>query len=412
MKIAVIGLGYVGLTVLGAAAGTGHEVYAYELNESVIQKTQNMIMSDEHLTDGYLLLRIRENTERVHISNEYDDNLKMANVKFICVDTINVPAAIQMVSPFVKENDVVIVESTIEVEIADMMRDLIELHTSFKCGENLHFALVPERVMENKLLQNFECMPRPIGTTNRDSFNKVKAIYEQLGVEGKMQYTDFRHATAAKDFENAFRFAEISIANEFADICRENGLDYKTIQKLVNVKGHDMGYNQLLDSGIGIGGPCIPMAADIVARLDWENANLLRTAIEMNLGRPKSIASAILGLLKERLGELEGKKIAFLGATYRPNGADTRDSPAAEILTIMADEITPIYIYDPLYQNNSEAVKNLEPSEIEERFHAVVVLVGHDNFKDLSMMKSLFFIDVTGVVKKYPKKARRIKLQV
>jgi UDP-N-acetyl-D-mannosaminuronate dehydrogenase len=69
-------------------------------------------------------------------------------------------------------------------------------------------------------------------------------------------------------------------------------------------------------------------------------------------------------------------------------------------------------MYDPLYNNGSEVVLKLEPAEIGEEFEAVVILVGHDNFRDLSMMQCNFFIDVTGVVKKYPKKARCMKLQV
>lgn len=412
MKIAVLGLGMVGLTVVGAAANAGFEVYAYELDEKVIQKTQEMITSDKHLTDGYLLYKIRENMQLVHFSNVYDENLKLANVKFICVDTINVPSAIQMLAPFIKKDDIVIVESTISIADCDLIKELAELNTGMKINYHFILAFVPERVMEGKLLQNFECMPRVIGTYDNGSFKMVKRIYEGLGVKGNIRYADPQHATAVKDMENAFRFIEISIANEFADICRERGLDYKKIQDLVNVKGHKMGHNQLLNSGIGIGGSCIPMAADIVARLNWDNANLLRTAIGMNLGRPQSIAGAILGMLKEKLEDFEGKKIAILGATYKPNGVDARDAPATDVIASLADAFESLYIYDPLYRNGNGVVKKIEPAEIEEEFDAVVILVGHDNFKDLSKMKCKFFLDLTGVVKKYPKGARRQRLQV
>jgi UDP-N-acetyl-D-mannosaminuronic acid dehydrogenase len=412
MKIAVIGLGYVGLTVVGAAASSGFEVHAYDLDELAIQKTQEMITSDNHLTDGYLLYKIRDNMQLVHFSNVYDENLKLANVKFICVDTINVPTAVQMLAPYIKKDDIVIIESTISVHDCGVMKTLIETCTGMEVNYHFILAFVPERVMEGSLLQNFESMPRVIGTYDNGSFKMIKRIYEGLGVKGKIQYTDPQHATAVKDMENAFRFVEISIANEFADICREKGLDYDKIKKLVNVKGHEMGYNQLLNSGIGIGGPCIPMAADIIAKMNWDNANLLRTAIEMNMGRPQSIANAILAMLKEKLEDFEEKKIAVLGATYRPNGVDARDAPATEVIASLATAIPSIHIYDPLYRNGEGVVKKLEPVEIEEEFDAVVILVGHDNFIDLSKMKCRFFIDLTGVVKKYPKGARRQRLQV
>ena len=412
MNIAIIGLGNVGLTIIGAAAEKGHMVYGYDLDESVIQKNQEMITSDKHFFDGYLLYTIREHMQNIHFSNVYDDNLKMCDVKFLCVDTINVPTAIQMLGPFIKKNDIVIVESTVNVKDCKTITDLVEVSSGLKVKMDFDFAFVPERVMEGHLLQNFERMPRPIGTDNRASFARVKKLYQSLGVQGKLQYTDMKHACASKDFENAFRFVEISIANEFADICRERGLDFEKIRKLVNVKGHGMGFNEILKSGIGIGGPCVPMAANMVAELDWDNSNLLCTAIEMNLGRSKSIAEAILALLKKHLGDLTGKKIAILGATYRPNGIDSRGSPAVEIITRLADVIEPIYVYDPFWPNNGKVVEKIEPSEIEGEFDAIVILVGHSFFKDLSMMKCKFFIDVTGVVKKYPKKAKRKKLHV
>jgi len=412
MKVGIIGLGYVGLTVTGAAVNAGHEVYAYELNEDVIHKTQEIIMSSKHMTDGYLLYTIRENMQLVHFSDVYDDNLRMTDVKFLCVDTLNVPSAIQMLGSFIKPNDIVIVESTIDFGTCDVIKQLIELSTEMVADEDFVFAFVPERVMEGKLLQNFESMPRPIGTSKFTSFKRVKKVYEDLGVEGELQYTDPLHAVASKTFENAFRFAEIALANEFADICREVGLDYSTIQKLVNVKGHEMGYNQLLNSGIGIGGPCIPMAADMVAKMDWNNSHILRTAIETNMGRPKSIALAVVSMLTKKLDGLEGKKIAILGATYKSNGVDNRDSPAIELLTILAQDIEPLYVYDPLWPNDSDLVQKIRPEEIKEEFDAVVILVGHNDFADLSMMKCMYFIDLTGVVKKYPKKARRERLQI
>ncbi len=412
MKVSVIGLGYVGLTVVGATANAGYEVYAYELSEDRIHKVQEMIMSDTHMVDGYLLFSIRENMQLVHFADIYDENLRMCDVKILCVDTINIPSAIQMLGPFIKPNDIVIVESTMDLGTCDTIRQLIELATGMIADKDFVFAFVPERVMEGKLLQNFERMPRAIGTSKYSSFKRVKKVYEALGVKGELQYTDPQHATAAKDFENAFRFIEIMIANEFADICREVGLEYSIIQKLVNVKGNEMGYNELLNSGIGVGGPCVPLAANLVAKMDWKNARLLRMAIELNMGRPYSLAQAIISLLKKRLGDLEDKKIAVLGATYRANGVDKRESLAVSILTILADEITPMNIYDPLWPNGSDLVQKMVPEDIEEEFDAVVILVGHNAFVDLSMMKCNYFIDLTGIVKKYPKKARRKKLQV
>ena len=411
MNIAVIGLGSVGLTVVGAASRAGHDVHAYELNEVAIQKAQDMILSETYSNDAYLFITLRAHLENIHFSSIYDENLRACDVKLICVDTINVKSAVQMLAPFIRPQDVVIIESTVSDRDCILIRELLEMLTQMKVKEDFILAFVPERVMEGALLENFESMPRPIGTYDVASYQIVKKVYEGLGVMGELKYTDPRHASAAKDFENAFRFVEISIANEFADICRENNLDFDKIRKLVNVKGHEMGYNELLQSGIGIGGPCIPMAADIVAKMNWENSDILRTAIELNMGRPISIADAILAILHKQFGSLDDKRIAVFGATYRPDGSDSRDAPATEIITRLSHEITPIYISDPLYKNGG-VVEKLYPNEIEEEFDAVVVLVGHGIFKDLSMMKCNFFIDVTGVVKKYPKGAKRKRLQV
>ena len=411
MKVAVIGIGYVGLTVVGAAANSGHEVYAYDLSDAKIHKTQEMIMSDNHMTDGYLLYTIRENMQLVHFSNSYDENLKIANVKFVCVDTINVPSAIQMLTPFINPDDIIIVESTIEVKTCKIVLDLLKLGTGMTPDKEFIVAFVPERVMEGRLLENFIEMPRAIGT-KKSSFRIVKKIYESLGVMSDLSWCKPKEAIASKIFENAFRFIEISIANEFADICRESGLDYSSIRKLINSKGHYLGCNEIMNSGIGIGGPCVPMAADMAANMDWKNSQLLRTAIELNMGRPHSIARAIVAILTERLGPLEDKMIAILGATYRPNGVDNRDSPAIEVLTNLANEMPNIHIYDPLWPNGSEMVQKLNPEEIEDEFDSVVILVGHWRFKDLSMMKCMHFLDLTGVVEKYPEKAQHQRLRV
>jgi UDP-N-acetyl-D-mannosaminuronic acid dehydrogenase len=410
MKIAVIGLGYVGMTVVGAAAGMGHEVYGYDLDQNRVNKVQSMIMQNEYQLDGYLLFTLRDNVQNIHLSTSYDEELKAVDAKFVCVDTINVVSAIQMLAPFIKRDDAIIIESTVAINMPTVIKEMLLMETGFEPDTEFTLAFVPERVMEGRLLQNFESMPRAIGTYNPKSFNRVKKIYTILGVNGKMIYTDPYHAVASKDFENAFRFLEISISNEFADICRESHLDFNTIRKLVNVKGRYMGYNELLQSGIGIGGSCIPMAADIVAKMNWENANLTRTAIELNLGRKESIAHAIDAMLRTTLGSLENKKIAIFGATYRPNGADIRDSPAIDIITKLSAMIVPIYIYDPLWPNGGNTVQRVLPTD--EEFDAVVILVGHDAFRDLSMVKSKFFLDLTGIVKKYPKRAKRKRLQV
>jgi len=411
MRIAVIGLGYVGSTVVGAAVGTGHEVYAYDLDETKIQKIQELILSENYDTDAYLYITLREYIHNAHFSNIYDDNLRNSPVKIICVDTINIISAVQMIAPFVQDGDVVIIESTTPLSTVSLIKEIVE--KSFSAKDYI-FAFVPERVMEGRLLQKFEEMPRPIGVENKKQFKVVKKIYENLGVKGKLQYTDSRHASASKDIENAYRMVEISIANEFADICRENNLDFAKIRNLVNAKGHEMGYNELLNSGIGIGGPCIPMAADIVAKMDWDNANLLRTAIEMNLGRPVSIAETIYKLLIKRLGKVEefdDINIGIFGTTYRANGVDIRESPAIEVIKNLSSMIDAeyLYIYDPLYPNPNGVVAAEKP---EIKLEAVVVLVGHDAFRDLSDIDCDYFIDLTGVVKKYPEGARRIKLQV
>jgi UDP-N-acetyl-D-mannosaminuronic acid dehydrogenase len=413
VKIAVIGLGYIGLTVLTASASAGYNTYGYDLSKDVIRAIDEEIIADRKKTDAYLFSVLRNSLKRVHMSSEYDENLLDADAKFICVDTINVGNAVGRISGYLKKGDLVIIESTIDPEMCDDIKDLIELLVPhLKVGRNIALAFSPERVMEGRLLENYESMPRPIGTYSLKDYNKVALLYENLGVKGELSATTPQNAVAAKLFENAFRFLEISIANEFADICRESHLDFNKIRELVNAKGNKMGYNEILKSGIGIGGPCIPMAADIIHDLNPPNSNLLSVAIEMNMGRPESVAKAIVSMLENEIGGLNKRRICVLGATYRANGYDWRHSPANDVAATLAYYIEDLTVCDPNWLEDSAGVKKVSPDKLDEEFDGVIVLLAHDCFRDLSGMKSKLFLDITGIDRLYPTDAKVINLRV
>ena len=393
LLISVIGLGPVGVAFTVAALNAGCTIYGYDysferitfLNSVANEKT----ILKEDRNAGLLL---KTNKDRLHLSTEYDDALAGSEIKIICVGTDQVYKTITDLSPYLNQNDIVIIESTLFVPMID---EVVETFKSVGLDPtfDIKLAIVPERIMEGRFLKNFVEYTKTIGSISPETFYPVSAVYKKLGCETAGPYPP-KWVVALKAFENATRYSFIAIANMFADIAKKEGIDHTSlIEAMINLRP-DM---PIMRSGIGIGGPCIPMAAKKIAE-DYPSESFpLTSLIEREKKRQKEISDEIISILQNN--NIAPDKVAIFGATYRANGVDKRESPAMEIIKHIKRAGYNVAVYDPNWKiepYDEIVVLNNSVDHLMDDYDAFIVLVGHNEYVDAKFPKTKIFINLVG----------------
>ena len=263
-KVAVIGLGYVGLPVACMVASEGYNVIGIDINKTRVDQIKQgqspMLEIEPGLSE---LIREVVSSRRLSATADYED-LRDVDIALINVETPidqnNVPqyqalhAACESLGKVMKPGILVIVESTIAPGTMNgFVRPVLETASELKSGKDFFLGTCPERVMPGKLLKNLRVMSRVCGGESPPVAKTMKLFYQQF-VNSDLDEADMITAELTKTAENAYRDVNIAFANELALICQSIGADFLKVRELVN---KSPGRNVLLAGG-GVGGHCIP----------------------------------------------------------------------------------------------------------------------------------------------------------
>ena len=350
--VAVVGAGYVGLPLCLQLAKAGLKVTAVDVDEGVVRAINNRVAKVEE----------NEDFERFFGEPEVQANLCArttpveADAFVIAVptpldsdgqspDLKAVTAAAESIGPFVRPGNLVVVESTIPPLTTETVVKPILEKGGFEVGEEILLAHCPERIMPGNLMNEVVFNARVIGGVTESSTKRAAELFGRF-VQGKLIFTDARTAEFVKLIENAYRDVNIAFANQIAMLCERLGIDAGEAIALAN---HHPRVN-ILKPGIGVGGHCIPVDPWFLVDTCPDLTDLLRTARHLNDAMPLRTAQKIIKAV-EAIEGIDDPKVVCLGATYKPNVRDTRESPALEVFRILQEKGLNVSLFDPLLKD-------------------------------------------------------------
>lgn len=362
MKIAVAGTGYVGLVTGVCLAEHGHNVVCVDVDEEKVAKMSKGIspIYEPGLDD--LMIK---NMERLTFTTDYASAYKDAEVIFIGVGTpekkdgsANLTYVYKVAEQIAEnaENDcIVVIKSTVPIGTNDKVEAFIT--EKAKDGISIHIASNPEFLAQGTAVRDTLHASRiVIGAESKYAANILKEVYKDF--DAPILVTNRRSAEMIKYASNDFLALKISYVNEIANLCEIVGADINDVTK-------GMGYDprigdKFLNAGIGYGGSCFPKdtkALHWLANFNDYELKTVKAAIETNDNQKFKIIKKA----RKYYENLQGKKIAVLGLTFKPGTDDLREAPSLVNIPIFLDEGCEIKAWDPAGVEN---YKKKYPTEI------------------------------------------------
>lgn len=385
LRIAVIGLGYLGATHAVVMAQLGHEVIGVEPSQKRLAMLSRgeLPFYEPGLQDA---LTAALASGRLKFAAEHNAQSAEADLHFICVgtpqlegsqaaDTRHLYAAISELARVIKPGAVVAGKSTVPVGTAASLRaELIE-----KSGKNVELVWNPEFLREGHALQDSLTPDRiVVGISPETASNQPEMVLREAyssQIEAKIPFlvVDLATSELVKVAANAFLATKISFINAVAEMAEQTGADASALAEAIGLDER-IG-SKFLRNGIGFGGGCLPKdihafeakASEIGAT---GIVSLLQAVDSINLER----RARVIDLATTALEGLANKRIAVLGAAFKPETDDIRESPALEVALALRAAGATVVVHDPMAL---EAVREKHP-ELETSDEALDALTGAD----------------------------------
>jgi UDP-N-acetyl-D-glucosamine dehydrogenase len=390
MRVAIIGQGYVGLTIAVGAAGAGHEVVGFDVNTDLVKALNSGVSHIEGISNSVLKGLLSSNT---YTATTDASSVNGCDVVVIAVptpltvsrepDLSFVHAAVELIQINVKTPALVINESTsypgtLRKEIAARINGIQHLYASS-----------PERVDPGNTQWGTKNTPRLVGGLTPEAVAKAKEFYSSF-CDTVIEVSSPEVAEAAKIFENTFRQVNIALVNEFAQIADALGISGREVLDAAATKPY--GFMEF-NPGPGVGGHCIPVDPTYLAYVANEvgvPATFIKRANEVNLAMPAYVVKRVIAGAG---GSVKGKLVVVVGVSYKANVADTRETPAASIIDLLREAGASVIWQDPLVGSwRGENSADLGACDV------AVVVTKHDVVSVSDIKKSSYVFDCTGSI--------------
>jgi UDP-N-acetyl-D-glucosamine dehydrogenase len=351
-RVAVIGLGYVGLPLALDLADAGHEVLAIDASASRV----DALRRGESYVDDVDGSRITEAIARGTLVPALTDaDWTDATAAFICVPTPvtasrepdlgPVRSAARYALRGLRRGDLVVLQSTTYPGTTlGPLREILE-SDGLRAGDDFDIAFSPERVSPGEGRPS-STIPRLVGGIDPASTARAAAILRQISPSvTEMSSPDA--AELAKLFENVFRNVNIALVNELALICERLGLDVWEVIRGASTK--PFGFMPFYP-GPGVGGHCIPVDPYYLAARAREvgfNERFIETAGDINSSMPDHVVALVATALNARGKALHGSSVLVLGVAFKPDVSDDRNSPAAPVIAGLRAAGAIVSYHDP-----------------------------------------------------------------
>jgi nucleotide sugar dehydrogenase len=401
-NVCVVGLGYIGLPTAMLIANSGFKVYGMDPVERVVETVNR---GEIHIVEPGLAAYVKKAVSSGNLHADVKPH--KADVFILAVptpfkgdkkpDLSFVESATREIAPYVKEGNLIILESTSPVGTTEKVRDWLYDERMDLIEKSVYFAHCPERVLPGKIVEELPHNDRIIGGIDEESTKKTIEFYSRF-VTGALLPTDARTAEMAKLTENSFRDVNIAFANELSIICDKLGIDVWELIRLANCHPRV----NILQPGPGVGGHCIAVDPWFIVDSAPRDARLIRVAREVNDSKPHVVMEKVY----EAVRTTENPKVACLGLAFKPDIDDLRESPSLQIAErLVAGMLDELLVVEPNIHTLPASlagkgnVRLVSVEKAMQEANIILLLVDHKEFKamDQGLLNGKTVIDTRGI---------------
>ena len=376
-KICVIGLGYIGLPTASMLATHGFEVLGVDINSEIVKIINN---GGIHIEEPGLHTLVQAAIKSGKLKAA--SNPEPADIFIIAVptpftkekkaDLSYIKSGAKNIAPLICKDNLVILESTSPPGTCKDILEPIFKSFNLKAGKDYYLAHCPERVLPGYTLKELIQNDRIIGGIDKESAEKAAKFYKVF-IEGNIYITDSTTAEMVKLMENIYRDVNIALANELAKICEKLGINVWEVIRLANLHPRV----NLHTPGPGVGGHCIAVDPWFIVEKYPIDTEIITLSRKINNSMPEYAVAHIRRIVEG----IDNPKIAILGATYKGNIDDTRESPALKIIEGLEKAGIKYLIYDPHVREFEYELSSLKDAF--KGADCAVILTNHDEFRFL-----------------------------
>ncbi|NJP93185.1 UDP-glucose/GDP-mannose dehydrogenase family protein [Nonomuraea sp. FMUSA5-5] len=360
-RLTVIGTGYLGITHAACMADLGFDVLGLDVDADKINRL-NAGELPIHEPGLEPVLRRGLDSGRLRFTTSYEEAAAFGDVHFVCVgtpqkrgeyaaDVTYMDAAIESLAPLLDRECLVVGKSTVPVGTAERLAD--KLARLAPAGGEAELAWNPEFLREGFAVEDTLRPNRVVlGVRSERAEKMLREVYEPLG-EVPTVVTDFATAELVKTAANAFLATKISFINAMAEVCEAAHADVQLLSEALSYDDRIGG--RYLNAGLGFGGGCLPKdIRAFMARAGELGADqaltFLREVDAINMRR----RARMVDLARELAGgSFHGCTVGVLGAAFKPNSDDIRDSPALDVAVTIGHQGGQVTVYDPIALDNA-----------------------------------------------------------
>lgn len=400
-KLALIGLGYVGMPIAVAFAQKGLQVIGFDLNEAKIRLYQSGIDPTKEVGDDV----IRNSTVEFTADEQ---KLREAKFHIVAVPTpVNtdhtpnlapVEGASRIIGRNLTKGSIVVYESTVYPGVTeDVCVPILERESGMKCGVDFKVGYSPERINPGDKVHRLENIHKIVSGMDPESLDVIKRVYDLVVEVGTYPVSSIKTAEAIKVVENSQRDVNIAFMNELAMVFDRMGIDTNEVVDGMNTKWNALGFRPGL-----VGGHCIgvdPYYFTYEAEKLGYHSQIILNGRIVNDGMGKFVADAAIKQMVLTGKSPRNAKVVILGLTFKENCPDIRNSKVEDVIKRLKEyEIAPVVV-DP-WATAEDAVREygvmLTPMESVKDADCVILAVAHREFKEMSLerMKALFRSDL------------------
>jgi UDP-N-acetyl-D-glucosamine dehydrogenase len=402
MKIAVVGLGYVGLPLSLQFARSCVSVLGLDVDARKVELLNNRQSYIRHVEPSAIAELVK--------SGKFSASMEFSRIKEVEAVIICVPTPLtknrepdisfviktgEMIAPYLAKGALVVLESTTYPGTTDEdLRVVLEERSGMKAGLDFHLAFSPEREDPANRESKVKSIPKVVGGYTQACLQKAMSVYGQA-IDELVPVSSCRVAEATKLLENIFRSVNIALVNELKIVYGAMGIDIWEVIEAAKTK--PFGFMPFYP-GPGLGGHCIPIDPFYLtwkARESGKHTRFIELAGEINTAMPEYVVRRVADALNTRNKAVKGSRVLILGLAYKPNVDDERESPSYILMDLLSELGAELEYYDsylPVIKPTREHSHWAGKKSVEwdratiESFDVVLIATNHScvNYKELA----------------------------
>lgn len=388
LKLAIIGLGYVGLP-LAVEFGKTRSVIGFDINQKRIDelkagKDGTLETTEQELRDAKHL-RLTSSSEDLKAENCYIISVPTPIDEHKHPDLTPLIKASETIGKVLKPGDIVIYESTVYPGATEEdCVPILEKYSGLKFNQDFFCGYSPERINPGDKERSITTIKKVTSGSTPDIADLIDTLYNEIITAGTHKAESIKVAEAAKVIENTQRDLNIALVNELAIIFNKMGIDTEAVLNAAGSKWNFLPFRPGL-----VGGHCIgvdPYYLTHKAQALGYNPEIILSGRRVNDGMGAYVASQLIKAMIKKSIQVEGARVLIMGLTFKENCHDHRNTRIIDVIRELRDYKVQIDVYDP-WVNPSEAIQEYEIELVSlpetEAYDGVVIAVSHDQFKEM-----------------------------